>query len=249
MASEGNVRNDVAIDLRTPFRLTGRVLDAETGRPVAAARVRIAGTEAAALTDTQGRFLIENAPTGSQQVEVEHLGYGTHREVVALGGVDAVEMIIHLGIRAIAIEGVVATARIRAPAGLEDFHRRRSEQRGGIFLDRVAIERRNATRVEHMLSEYGVVADGSGVIMPRGASGFGVCGPMVYIDGIRVTHPGMGDDRAAVSPSDARDALRMVNPALLDGIEIYRGASQVPVELGGTGGGCGVIMLWTRRGT
>jgi hypothetical protein len=247
---DGNTRSDLAIDLRTPIRLTGRVLDAETGRPVSAARVRIAGTAAAALTDAQGRFLIENAPTGTQNMEVEHLGYGTHREAVALRGAETVDLIIHLGIRAIEIRGVVATATVRPPPGLEDFHRRKAEQRGGHFFDRSAIERRNATRVEHLLAEYGFVVNNFGVITPRGMSGFSTCGPMVYIDGIRVTHPGIDPSKqdAAVSPGDARDALRMVNPALLDGIEIYRGASQVPVELGGTGGGCGVVMLWTRRG-
>jgi hypothetical protein len=243
VAEPQTARADLAIDLRVPVRLVGRVLDGETGQPLPSTRVRVLGTDGTTLTNAQGRFAMENVPSGEHRIEVTHVAYGTHSEAVTIGGAGTADLTIHLGVRAIAIEGVVATAR--RTVGLEDFHRRMEASRGGTFLDRTAIERRGASRVEHMLGEYGIVVDAVGVVMPRGLSGFDRCGPMVFIDGIAVTK--LDPDRRAVLPTEAREALRMVNPSQLAGIEIYRGASQIPIELGGTGGGCGVIALWTRR--
>jgi 5-hydroxyisourate hydrolase-like protein (transthyretin family) len=241
VVADARVRRDFAIDLRTPVRLVGRVLDAESGRPVASARVRIPSTDHSTLTNAQGRFVLENLPTGEHAVEVTHVGYGTQRGQARVQGTEAVEVTIHLGAQAIAIEGVTATATARAPAGLEDFHRRRSEAHGrGVFLDRAALEVRGANRVEHLLTDHGFVTNESGVINSRGWSGFAPCGPRVFIDGQPATD-------LSPSPAQARDALRMVPPGGVEAIEIYRGASQVPPELGGTGGGCGVVAVWTRR--
>jgi hypothetical protein len=36
--------------------------------------------------------------------------------------------------------------------------------------------------------------------------------------------------------------------AELESIELYRSAAEIPVEFGGSGGGCGVLVLWSRRG-
>jgi hypothetical protein len=240
-----------AAEPRSPSRLVGRVLDAETDEPVAAVRIRITGTNHQALTDTQGRFFLTGVPAGEVELETSHIRFGTRREVAAIRAGETMELTIRLTTQAIVLEGIVATARPNL--GLEDFHRRMAEGRGrATFFDRKAIEARNALRVEQMLTEYGVVVDRSGVSMPRSASSFGACGPMVYIDGIAVTHPGMAGDgsgSSGVSPADARDALLMVNPSQLEGIELYRSASQVPIDLGGSYAGCGVIMLWTRRGS
>jgi hypothetical protein len=240
-----------AVEPRSQSRLVGRVLDAETGEPVAAAQIRIMCTNHQALTDAQGRFFLTGVPAGEVKIETSHLRFGTRNQVAAIQGGETMEITIRLNTQAIVLEGVVVTARPNL--GFEDFRRRMAEGRGrATFFDRQAIEARNASRVEQMLTEYGVVVDQSGVSMPRSASSFGVCGPMVYIDGIAVTHPGTTGARggsSGVSPADARDALRMVNPSNLEGIELYRSASQVPIELGGSNAGCGVIMLWTRRGS
>jgi hypothetical protein len=40
----------------------------------------------------------------------------------------------------------------------------------------------------------------------------------------------------------------MFNLFGLDAVEVYRSAAEVPVEYGGSNAGCGVILLWSRRG-
>ncbi len=55
--------------------VTGRVLDAGTGRPVSTAQVTIVGTSLGAIVDAQGRFRIERVPVGTREVRAIRIGY------------------------------------------------------------------------------------------------------------------------------------------------------------------------------
>ena len=82
----------------------------------------------------------------------------------------------------------------------------------------------------------GVTIDHSGNVRLRGmVGGQGNCGePRVYIDGF---------------PSIAGgEDLKTIDPMNIEGIEVYRRPVEVPAEYGGAMSGCGVIVLWTRRG-
>ncbi|MGH7555626.1 MAG: carboxypeptidase regulatory-like domain-containing protein [Longimicrobiales bacterium] len=61
----------------------------------------------------------------------------------------------------------------------------------------------------------------------------GGCIPRVFLDGLRIQLLGMTIDD-------------LVRPAELEGIEIYRGAGELPAEF--AHGACGAVVLWTRRG-
>ncbi|RMH14199.1 MAG: hypothetical protein D6701_11515, partial [Gemmatimonadetes bacterium] len=45
-----------------------------------------------------------------------------------------------------------------------------------------------------------------------------------------------------------RGDLDLIRPEDIEAIEVYRGASEVPAEFGGSDAGCGAIVIWTRRG-
>jgi outer membrane receptor protein involved in Fe transport len=53
-----------------PGSIEGVVRSADSGRGVAGARVEIAGTEKSVLTDKRGRFVLEEAPTGDQELHI-----------------------------------------------------------------------------------------------------------------------------------------------------------------------------------
>jgi outer membrane cobalamin receptor len=65
------------------------------------------------------------------------------------------------------------------------------------------------------------------------------CPMSIWIDGIRSYQPARG-----LPPPDINE-FPIVQ---LEGVEIYRGPAETPLELGGTGQSCGAIVLWTRRG-
>lgn len=60
-------------------RVTGRVVDAATNQPLAAANIFIIGTPITATSTADGRFVITSAPPGIFTIEAKRLGYGAQR--------------------------------------------------------------------------------------------------------------------------------------------------------------------------
>jgi hypothetical protein len=56
-------------------RITGRVLDTETGQPIAGAGVQVAGSTLGAMSGVDGRFLIVRVPAGTIDLSVRRIGY------------------------------------------------------------------------------------------------------------------------------------------------------------------------------
>ena len=61
----------------------------------------------------------------------------------------------------------------------------------------------------------------------------------VYVDGVRVI-------RDNASSNESID--NFVHPSEIAGVEVYRSASEVPAEFGGSVGRCGAIVIWTGSG-
>ena len=88
----------------------------------------------------------------------------------------------------------------------------------------------------------GVSVDNVGGVQLRGMSRIGMtgmapCPYSVYLDGMLMVSPTLPDDWWARS---------LIRPEDVDGIEVYRRPSEVPIQYSG-GGGCGVILIWSRR--
>lgn len=93
-------------------QITGRVVDAGTGRPVAAARVAVQGLQLAANAGVDGRYTITGVPAGAQALSVSALGYGTKTVTgvqVPAGG--AVTQDVSLSAATLLLESVTVTAQ------------------------------------------------------------------------------------------------------------------------------------------
>jgi len=55
--------------------ISGRVIDADSGQPVAAAQVTVAGTQFGRSTADDGRFTIASVPSGALTITVRRIGY------------------------------------------------------------------------------------------------------------------------------------------------------------------------------
>jgi hypothetical protein len=71
------------------------------------------------------------------------------------------------------------------------------------------------------------------VVMTRLAAG---CAPAVFVDGMLMNREG----RALIND--------YVVPQMIEGIEVYRGASESPAQYQDRDG-CGTILIWTRQGS
>jgi outer membrane receptor for ferrienterochelin and colicins len=142
--------------------VTGRVLDAETGQPIADVNVELisGGRQrvASATTDADGRFQIAGAPAGSYSLVVSRLGYEIRRiDAIAVTGASIDVGTVSLVSRALRMNPIVVTPSrveekaLKAPASTW-------------VVDQRDIEARPATTaVDHVRDVPGVDVASSGL--------------------------------------------------------------------------------------
>jgi hypothetical protein len=236
----GLLRRDVLLaDSAAPAdaRLTGTVHDA-AGTPVAGAAVTVRDAAAqAAATSAAGAFRLDGLPRGSHTLEVRAVGYAPARVAVSLTRDTTATAAVVLSRSAPALDRVVVRDRAeRTWADHEGFLARRRSHIGGAFLTLADLERRRGVLATDALGgvrglQVHPAADGVGRVV-RGRGG---CRPDVYIDG---THVSGGAD----------EVDRLVTPNDLFGVEVYGGPGDTPAEfVPPFGGGCGAVVIWTKR--
>jgi hypothetical protein len=202
------------------------------GDGLAQVRVRsAAGTEV--RTGAAGDFTLAGAggaidvrAVGHQPLRVDPLP-GARTWTVILSPVDVTEL------AAVRVTG-------RAGEGTEEppeFWVRQARGEG-TFITRADIERRRPQLAVHLLESVpGLRLDPDGrVTVNRVASIMDRCEPLYFFDGVRLF------TNVADSP------LMGLPPSDIAGIEVYRGAAQLPLQFGGSESTCGAIVVWTRRG-
>lgn len=225
-----------------------RIVSYETGAPVAGARVSLPAAGLAVASDQAGRAELSGISPGTHLVSVETPGYAVERMVVQLhrGQTVRAEVALVPGGEPVEIEGIEVTARRGSQAlALVGFHERQ-RRGGGTFLTRRELEGRGHLLLSDILRRV------LGVRIVRNARE-GVrsvatrSGPRLDYDGggtARVDHCYMQLflDGLLVPVEDVDD----VPVSWIEGIEVYRGPTQVPTRFNLTGTTCGVVLIWTR---
>ena len=211
-------------------RLTGTVLTAAEGRPLAEALVSIVGGPQA-RTNEAGQWTIANAPAGTGMLEVRAVGYYPERRPV---NVFAGAAPVHITLST--LKAVLDTVRVTASRVTDQnrsgFMERRRTMGTGKFLTAEDIARRNPIFASDIFrSVSGVYVDTG--IRVRGA--FGECSPALYIDGR--PYPPM----AELTPDDINV---WVEPRRIAAIEVY--TDQVPPQFQSALNGCGSIVIWLK---
>jgi len=94
-----------------PGRIIGKILDAESARPLAAVQVSLEDGSAGALTDIDGRYVLSRVPAGSHTVVVQRVGYGTKRITgVEVAGGSVVPLDVTIEEQAVEVEGITVSA-------------------------------------------------------------------------------------------------------------------------------------------
>ncbi|HEX6309268.1 MAG TPA: carboxypeptidase regulatory-like domain-containing protein [Longimicrobiales bacterium] len=229
----------------------GILTDRASGAPVSAVAITIrdAAGEAMgdAMTDQRGFFRIEAPVPGRFLLSASALGYrpleGEALEI-ARGRLAVLE--ISLASEAVQLDPLVVMAESRAfHLEVEGFYRRQLES-GGFFVTPELMAQRRPRLVSDLL--FGVA--GAHIAEPTtGIRGRAVwftkenCWPMVYVDRFLVSAGGLleaGGEPAVVD--------ELVPAADIQAVEVYRSPAEVPSEFNGPNAGCGVVVIWTRRG-
>lgn len=225
--------------------IRGRVTDAVSGAPVAAAQISLVSTRLGGLTDNEGRYVLRGVPSGNVTVRVVRIGYQpatTQVQVTAGGDVTAD---VTLTVAAKTLDAVVTTAT--------------GEQSRKSFGNVVAtvradslIEKAAATNVNEMLQGRvaGVqIVQGSGQtgtsssIRIRGTSSLSLSNePLIVIDGVRIDNsPAPGN-----FSTQRVNNFSGINPEEIESVDILKGPSAS--ALYGTAAANGVLVIKTKRG-
>lgn len=217
--------------------VSGEILDAETGRPVAEARIVVRNATDSVLseirTDASGLFRMLGLPEGPLDLYVEALGYATSasREIDHRG--QALFLEIDLAPDPLDSDGITVSAEYRDPyLASRGFYER--ERRGhGYFLTPNRISMIRPSDMFRRIASIRV-SHGEPVFL-RGAPSVRRCRPAVYQDGTLVR------SEQSRTPFDGAVAP----PAWIEAVEVYPGPASAPVEWRGSAS-CGLILVWTR---
>jgi outer membrane receptor protein involved in Fe transport len=124
--------------------VSGRVTDAESGRPLAGVEVAVEGTALRALTDTAGTYRLLRVPAGPQVLRAEMLGYAPTRVPVTVPARGTLRQDLALAVSALKVEGIVVTAD---PVG-----RARGELGTASVIGREAVEHQPSISLANALS-------------------------------------------------------------------------------------------------
>lgn len=260
-------------------RVHGRLLDLDSDQPLAGGIVTLLSMDrvpvATAVSGANGEWRLQAPEPGSYYVAARRIGYQPWVSGPVALAVDAdVASAFHLRAVPVMLDPVEVRAEaLRRYLEYSGFYERQRSNFGH-FIGPEDIERRQAARVTDLLSAVPGVnlvsaSDGSAgptEIRLRGSnlSQGGPCRPRVFVDGLMYAR---GDSRPVRVEDDEAteqridDALQRTDqamslddighPTTIAAIEVYRSASQVPVQYGGTSIEtlCGVIVIWTRTGT
>jgi len=257
-------------------RIRGRLLDLVSNDPLEAGELTLRAADSVpvrtVITDENGNWAFELPGPGVFYIEATRFGYQSWVAgplVVEAG--DDLNSVYRLWPQPFEMDpievSVQATRLHLQTAGF--YERQRADF--GFFLGPEEIAKRRAPRLTDLLQGLPGVSlvsnttgsVGARFVQLRGSSlsQGGICRPRIFVDGLLYA---LGDSRPVEQvegeQTDLNEMLDIVDqgislddigpPSDIAGIEIYRSATQVPVQFGGTSVStlCGVIVVWTRRG-
>jgi TonB-linked SusC/RagA family outer membrane protein len=228
--------------------VAGRVTDAATGVPLQNVQVSISALGTGAITDAEGRYVINDVPTGSVTVTAELIGRerASRTVTVAAGATAVADFALAenaLALDAIVVTGTAGGTQRRAVGNVV------SSVNAEAVMATVPITTMDQLMGQRttglmMMPGGGNVGTGSAVRI-RGVSSMSLSNdPIVYIDGVRMeSDPRRGPGQRGGS---AVSRLNDLNPNDIASIEVIKGPAAA--TLYGTEASNGVIQIITKRG-
>lgn len=255
--------------------ISGRVLSPDSGRsPVQGAEASISKLGRKALSDSLGRYRLKDVPPGEYVVFLRAAGFQAESSVVVVDHDEVVswDVVLLRSTASVLPERVVsARATTPVPAKLAEFTGRRAAGVGH-FIDREQLAKAEGGSVQ----TGEIIAMVPGVRVRRGSNKIWIASARVAragkcafcadsIDPTSSSTLNQVDYAAGARPAcfmdvyidgamvfDSRQPIHglfdvnTVPPDHIAGIEVYVSAAQIPAKYNRTGGGCGVLLIWTR---
>lgn len=219
-------------------RIVGRVLDRGTSKPVPDVTVRVVGLELPQqVTNADGWFELAAVPRGIQEIEIQHIAYGSKRQLVNVPAGRTVELEVLLSPQPLALEPIEVEVALRNRSLEQEGFYTRREAGWGHYFTYKDLER---SELRHVLrrvpglelrSPGGRPFDRIPVMRVSGRE----CVPNLFIDGTRIRFLGSGINE-------------WISRENIEAIEVYRGITTPGEFIGFEHRPCGAIVIWTRSG-
>ncbi|HEX8244086.1 MAG TPA: carboxypeptidase regulatory-like domain-containing protein [Longimicrobium sp.] len=225
---------------------SGKVMDRAGEGPVKSATVEAVGAGervfARARSSDDGSFNLRLRNPGEFRLRVQRLGYRTATsEPVPVADLQTVHVELRISASEIALNPLTVTARTdaaRSPRLEREGFYTRQQMHVGAFVTRQQIEDRRPLHSTETLrgipglrvQPIGGSTQAVAIITRRERGG---CIPLLLVD-----NAVMG----------AEDFDLMIPPRDIEGIEVYRGPSEIPGRYISLASPCGLIVVWSRDG-
>lgn len=214
-----------------PVAIAGRLLDAGTRAPIAAALVSIPALDVSTLTTTDGAFHLV-VPSGSHTFEIRHIGYGTRTTEVEARADGTLSLELLIEPAAIEVAPLEVNVEWR-PSYLEQvgfYERRALGNPRSRFYDPEDIRRGGDPLIVGWRNMSERILN-----LNRATRGLG-CTPQILIDGRR--------DRVGFMTGLAYHRI--------GGVEVHGEPHKLPgleplIRAGGEDGYCPTVLIWTRQ--
>ena len=216
--------------------------------PLDGADITVLSTTLRIETGPSGHFRILEMPAGQYLLIVRHIGFHPVSGIIEVAAGDTLRLSYALERSMAMLDTTRVTGRRmiehRMPMLIAEFEGRR-RQGIGQFITEAEIARQGsvfATEVLRTLRGMRIIRGDRGgwialsthVVGNLIDGGSGPCYTEVFVDGVRMPVPANLD--LLPSPKD------------MVGVELYDAMGTVPPEYSRYGVGCGVLLIWTRRG-
>jgi Carboxypeptidase regulatory-like domain/TonB-dependent Receptor Plug Domain len=219
-----------------------RTLD---GRPIANAIVRVLGSGSQVRSTTDGAYLITDAATGTQSLEARAIGYAPYRMPVTLRPSESAPITLRLAVQRVQLDTVRVVAGKSLAPEVRAIERRMNTGVGTILDARTIRERSTVWVTDAVRGMPGVTVskaagNGQEILMRKvGGTDGSYCVANIVVDGQRM--PPSASANATIDD--------YVNLSDVAAMEVYPRPNMVPPEFFTGDNGCGVVVVWTRRGT
>jgi TonB-linked SusC/RagA family outer membrane protein len=216
--------------------IEGKVTQADNGRPLAGARLHVAGLTVRAVTNEAGEYRIV-VPARQIELTVRMLGFAPVTKRVVVGANETAKQDFTVAVSALQLDQVVVTG-----TG-QQVEARKLGNTIAVIQPQENVATRDISQLLQAkepglstISSAGLTGEGARIRIRGNASLTQSNEPIVFMDGIRINSGGGQTSR-----------LDDIDPGTIDRVEVLKGAAAA--TLYGTEASNGVIQIFTKKGT
>ena len=219
----------------------------DTGQPLAGVQISIPNLQMGTLTNTDGRYVIQNVPNGAQIMRVELIGYEPQQRRIDVQGTTVTENFTIVE-TALELEGLVVTAlgisRDERALGYAVQDVQGSDiAEAGISTNLVTALSGKVSGV--LIKNQGVMGGRADITIRGLASIAGNNQPLFVVDGVPIDNQ-TDKFESAINRLDYGNAAQDLNPNDIESLSVLKGANAA--ALYGSRASNGVILITTKKG-